>query len=216
MDLMHDSELKIAQFLLQIKAVELKPNNPFTWASGWKAPIYCDNRKILSYPKIRNFIRQEFIKTIDSHFGKPDVIAGVSTGGIAPGVLVAQELGLPFVYVRPEPKKHGKGKQIEGVLEQGQSVIVIEDLISTGGSSANAIKAVKAHGAIVKGMVAVFTYGFDQSRKTLMREAQCPFYTLCDYDNMIKQALENNYINEKDVAVLNEWRENPAEWRQND
>ncbi len=212
MNMMDDSALKIAQFLLQIKAVELKPGEPFTWAAGWKSPIYCDNRKILSYPKVRNLVRQEFVRTIDANFGKPDVIAGVATGGIALGVLIAQEMGLPFVYVRPEPKGHGKGKQIEGVLEKGQSVIVIEDLISTGSSSAKAIKAIKNEGAIVKGMVAVFTYGFEVSKKNLLRDAQCPFYTLSDYKNLLKQAVAQNYIAEKDLKMLEKWNENPAEW----
>jgi len=212
MNYIDDSALKIAQFLLQIKAVELKPHKPFTWAAGWKSPIYCDNRKILSYPKVRNFVRQEFVRTIDANFGKPDVIAGVATGGIAIGVLIAQEMGLPFVYVRPEPKAHGRGKQIEGVLEKGQSVIVIEDLISTGASSSKAIKALKDEGAIVKGMVAVFTYGFDVSKKNLMRDAQCPFYTLSNYNTLLQQALKNNYISEKDLEILENWNEDPENW----
>ncbi|KAB1066177.1 orotate phosphoribosyltransferase [Salibacter halophilus] len=211
MNILDDSALKVAEFLLQIKAVVLNPNDPFQWSSGWQSPIYCDNRKTLSYPKIRNFIRQEFVKTIDAHFGRPDVIAGVATGGIPQGVLVAQEMGLPFVYVRPEAKKHGMTNQIEGVLGKDQSVIVIEDLISTGGSSMKAIKALKENGSAVKGMVAIFSYGFDLARKNL-REAQCPYYTLSNYDALIEKALETNYIKQEDVEVLRNWRDNPSEW----
>ena len=211
MYLSEESALKVAQFLLQIKAVVLKPREPFTWASGWKSPIYCDNRKTLSYPKIRNFIRQEFVKTIDQHFGRPDVIAGVATGGIAQGALVAQEMGLPYVYVRPEPKGHGLGNQIEGVIEPGQSVIVIEDLISTGKSSLKAVEALRAAGCTVKGMVAIFTYGFDLAEKN-MADSACPFYTLSNYQALIQSALETNYITQEDVKALEEWRSNPSEW----
>lgn len=211
MYLSEESALKVAQFLLQIKAVVLKPREPFTWASGWKSPIYCDNRKTLSYPKIRNFIRQEFVKTIDQHFGRPDVIAGVATGGIAQGALVAQEMGLPYVYVRPEPKGHGLGNQIEGVIEPGQSVIVIEDLISTGKSSLKAVEALRAAGCTVKGMVAIFTYGFDLAEEN-MKEAACPYYTLSNYQALIQNALETNYITKEDVKALEEWRSNPSEW----
>lgn len=206
-----ESALKVAEFLLQIKAVVLKPKDPFTWASGWKSPIYCDNRKTLSYPKIRNFIRQEFVRTIDDNFGRPDVIAGVATGGIAQGALIAQDLGLPFVYVRPEPKSHGLTNQIEGVIESGQSVLVIEDLISTGGSSLKAVKALKEAGCTVKGMVAIFTYGFDVAEKN-MKEANCPYFTLSNYDCLVKKALETKYITEEDATSLKAWKENPAEW----
>tara|TARA_B100000780_G_C21115207_1_gene451108 strand:- start:1375 stop:2022 length:648 start_codon:yes stop_codon:yes gene_type:complete len=211
MYLSEESALKVAQFLLQIKAVVLKPREPFTWASGWKSPIYCDNRKTLSYPKIRNFIRQEFVKTIDQHFGRPDVIAGVATGGVAQGALVAQEMGLPYVYVRPEPKGHGLGNQIEGVIEPGQSVIVIEDLISTGKSSLKAVEALRAAGCTVKGMVAIFTYGFDLAEEN-MKNAACPYYTLSNYQALIQNALETNYITKEDVKALEEWRSNPSEW----
>jgi orotate phosphoribosyltransferase len=211
MYLSEESALKVAEFLLQIKAVVLQPNNPFTWASGWKSPIYCDNRKTLSYPKIRNFVRQEFVKTIDQHFGRPDVIAGVATGGIAQGALVAQEMGLPFVYVRPEPKGHGLTNQIEGVIEEGQSVIVIEDLISTGKSSLKAVDAIRNAGCSVKGMVAIFTYGFDLAEEN-MKNAACPYYTLSNYNALLKKALETNYISEKDVTALEEWRANPSVW----
>src|ERR1700741_4401829 len=154
-----DAAYKIAEYLLQIKAVKLQPDQPFTWASGWKSPIYCDNRKTLSYPAIRTYIRQEFVNAINKDFAKPDVIAGVATGGIAQGALIAQELGLPFVYVRSEAKKHGLTNMIEGDVQKGQSVVVIEDLISTGGSSLKAVEALRERGCVVKGMAAIFTYG---------------------------------------------------------
>lgn len=211
MYLSEESALKVAEFLLQIKAVVLKPNEPFTWASGWKSPIYCDNRKTLSYPKIRNYIRQEFVKTIDQNFGRPDVIAGVATGGIAQGALVAQELGLPFVYVRPEPKGHGLTNQIEGVIEAGQSVIVIEDLISTGKSSLKAVEALRNAGCTVKGMVAIFTYGFELAEEN-MKSASCPYYTLSNYKTLIQQALNSNSITQSDLEALENWRTNPANW----
>jgi orotate phosphoribosyltransferase len=207
-----ESALKIAEFLLQIKAIKLQPNKPFTWASGWQSPIYCDNRITLSYPKIRTYIRQQFVNTINDTFGKPDVIAGVATGGIAQGALVAQDLGLPFVYVRSEAKKHGLSNMIEGVIEKGQSVIVIEDLISTGGSSLKAVEALKKSGAIVKGMVAIFSYNFKIANDNF-KKAKCEFHTLSNYDHLIKQALKSNYISENDLQSLNEWRENPAEWK---
>ncbi|MGB1032128.1 MAG: orotate phosphoribosyltransferase, partial [Flavobacteriales bacterium] len=161
MDSRDEHALKVAEFLLQIKAIELKPQNPFTWASGWKSPIYCDNRKTLSYPKVRTFIRQQFVDVITDNFGKPDVIAGVATGGIAIGALIAQELGLPFAYVRSEAKGHGLQNMIEGDVEPGQKVVVIEDLVSTGKSSLKAVEALREAGVTVKGMVAIFTYGFD-------------------------------------------------------
>src|SRR3954466_7556944 len=158
-----DPAYKVAEFLLQIKAIKLQPEKPFTWASGWKSPIYCDNRKTLSYPQIRTYIRQQFVETINKHFAKPNVIAGVATGGIAMGALVAQEMNLPFVYVRSEAKKHGLTNMIEGEVESGQTVVVIEDLISTGGSSLKAVKALRERGCTVKGMGAIFTYGFDEA-----------------------------------------------------
>ena len=186
-------------------------NDPFQWASGWQSPIYCDNRKTLSYPNIRTFIRQEFVKTIDDNFGTPDVIAGVATGGIAQGALVAQNMGVPFVYVRPEPKKHGLTNQIEGVIEEGQSVILIEDLISTGGSSLKAVQALRDRGCIVKGLVAIFTYGFDVAEEN-MRKAQCPYFTLTDYNTLLKKAVDSNLISPSDLKSLRQWRENPSEW----
>jgi orotate phosphoribosyltransferase len=206
-----DPAVKVAEFLLQIKAIKLQPENPFTWASGWKSPIYCDNRKTLSYPQIRTYIRQQFVETINTHFAKPDVIAGVATGGIAQGALVAQELGLPFVYVRSEAKKHGLTNMIEGDVESGQTVVVIEDLISTGGSSLKAVNALREKGCNVKGMVAIFTYGFDEAVKNF-EEAKCTLKTLSNYSTLIDTAVNKNYINEGSVANLNEWRNNPAEW----
>ncbi|MFT7252382.1 MAG: orotate phosphoribosyltransferase, partial [Flavobacterium sp.] len=160
---------KTAELLLQINAIKLNTKNYFTWASGWKSPIYCDNRLVLSFPPIRNYIRDEFAKQIENQFGKPDVIAGVATGAIGIGILVAEELGLPFVYVRPEAKKHGRQNQVEGFLQKGQNVVVVEDLISTGGSSLMAVEALRKEGANVKGMAAIFTYGFDVSKENFKK-----------------------------------------------
>jgi orotate phosphoribosyltransferase len=188
-----DKALKVAEFLLQIKAVKLQPNEPFTWASGWASPIYCDNRKTLSFPSIRTFIRQGYAEAILDHFGKPDVIAGVATGGIAQGALVAQELGIPFIYVRSSAKGHGLGNQIEGHYEKGQRVVVIEDLISTGGSSLVAVEALREAGCEVKGLVAIFTYGFEIALKNFA-DAECPFVTLTDYEHLIDQALSLIHI----------------------
>src|SRR3954471_8858814 len=193
-----DAALKVAEFLLQIKAVKLQPDKPFTWASGIKSPIYCDNRKTLSYPKIRTYIRQQFVEVINESFGKPDVIAGVATGGIAIGALVAQELNLPFVYVRSEAKKHGLTNMIEGEIEKGQSVVVIEDLISTGGSSLKAIEALREKGCVVKGMVAIFTYGFAEAEQNF-KNAKCRVETLTNYNTLIKAALQKEYIDEKNI-----------------
>lgn len=212
MKLNEESALKIAEFLLQIKAIKLQPTKPFTWASGWNSPIYCDNRVTLSYPKIRTYIRQQYVNSILEEFGRPDIIAGVATGGIAQGALVAQELGLPFVYVRSEAKKHGMTNMIEGVVEKGQSVVVIEDLISTGGSSLKAVEALREAGCDVKGMVAIFTYGFKTAADNF-KKAKCKLVTLSDYDTLIKQALQADYIAEKNLKSLKEWRENPAEWK---
>ncbi|MGD1846149.1 MAG: orotate phosphoribosyltransferase [Salibacteraceae bacterium] len=209
-----DSALKVAEFLLQIKAIILRPNEPFNWASGWKSPIYCDNRKILSYPRVRTYVRQELAKGVQDNFGKPDLIAGVATGGIAHGVLVAQDLGTPFAYVRPKPKGHGLSNQIEGVVESGQSVIVIEDLISTGNSSLNAVEALRETGCTVKGMVAIFSYGFDQANENF-KAKKCPLVTLTNYDVLVEVALERNHITEKDLRLLQTWREDPASWTGN-
>lgn len=206
-----DIAKKIAELLLQIKAVKIQPNNPFTWASGWKSPIYCDNRVILSYPIIRNHIRQNFTKLILEEFGKPDVIAGVATGAIGIGALVAEELGLPFVYVRPEPKSHGKQNQIEGFLEKGSNVVVIEDLISTGKSSLNAVNALKEAGANVKGMAAIFSYEFEESVQNFNNQ-NVKLLTLSNYPILIEQALDSNYISEKEIDTLNDWCKNPSKW----
>jgi orotate phosphoribosyltransferase len=206
-----ESALKVAEFLLQVKAVKLQPNNPFTWASGWKSPIYCDNRVTLSFPQVRTYIRQKFVDAIVEKFGKPDVIAGVATGGIAQGALVAQEMGIPFVYVRSEAKKHGLTNMIEGVVEKGQSVVVIEDLISTGGSSLKAVDALREAGCDVKGMAAIFTYNFKTALDNF-KKAKCELITLSNYNTMVEQALQSNYITEKDLESLKAWRENPAEW----
>ncbi|MBI3240132.1 MAG: orotate phosphoribosyltransferase [Flavobacteriia bacterium] len=209
-----DRALKVAEFLLQIKAVKLQPSQPFTWASGWSSPIYCDNRKTLSFPAIRTHIRQGYAEAILEKFGKPDVIAGVATGGIAQGALVAQELGIPFIYVRSSAKGHGLGNQIEGHFEKGQKVIVIEDLISTGGSSLVAVEALREAGCDVKGLVAIFTYGFDVAAENF-KAADCPYVTLTDYDHLIDQALKLEYINEADVQSLKKWKNSPGTWSAN-
>ena len=213
MILNNDRALKVAEFLLQIKAIKLQPTNPFTWASGWKSPIYCDNRKTLSYPAIRTFIRQAYCEAILEKYGKPDFIAGVATGGIAQGALVAQELGIPFVYVRSTPKGHGLGNQIEGDFEKGQKVVVIEDLISTGGSSLQAVDALREAGCEVKGLVAIFTYDFDVAKENF-KKAKCPFQTLTNYDFLIEQAIRKEYINDSDLDSLQAWRANPSIWNQ--
>ncbi|MCL7763249.1 orotate phosphoribosyltransferase [Polaribacter sp. Z014] len=213
MSLNKDTAKKTAELLLQIKAIKLSPNDPFNWASGWKSPIYCDNRITLSYPPVRIFLKEAIAKIVELEYGKPDVIAGVATGAIAIGVLVAQELGVPFIYVRPEPKKHGRKNQIEGHLERGQNVVVIEDLISTGNSSLNAVEALKEAGAVVKGMVAIFSYGFDVATKNF-EEKNVRLTTLSSYDNLLEQALDSNYITDKELITLNDWRKNPSEWKQ--
>ncbi len=208
-----DTSKKTAELLLKIKAIKLNPNEPFNWASGWKSPIYCDNRITLSYPAVRVFLKEEMAKIAELQYGKPDVIAGVATGAIAIGVLVAQELGVPFIYVRPEPKKHGRKNQIEGHLESGQNVIVIEDLISTGNSSLNAVEALKEAGAVVKGMVAIFSYGFDVADKNFA-DKNVSLTTLSNYENLLEQALDSEYVSEKELVTLKEWRSEPSKWRQ--
>lgn len=206
-----DTATKTAELLLQINAIKLNSKNPFTWASGWKSPIYCDNRVILSFPAIRNFIKDEFAKNIEKQFGKPDVIAGVATGAIGVGILVAQELGLPFVYVRPEAKKHGRLNQVEGFLQKGQNVVVVEDLISTGNSSLLAVEALRNEGANIKGMAAIFTYGFDVAEDNF-KEANVDLFTLSNYENLLDLAVAKEYITENEQDLLKEWRKNPAEW----
>ncbi|HNB12146.1 MAG TPA: orotate phosphoribosyltransferase [Bacteroidia bacterium] len=206
-----DTASNIADFLLQIKAIKLQPDEPFTWASGWKSPIYCDNRVALSNPRIRTYIRQELVKAIERNYGRPDAIAAVATGAIAQGALVSESMGLPFIYVRPEPKQHGAKNQIEGDISQIHSVVVVEDLISTGKSSLNAVAALRNSGIIVKGMVSIFNYGFDIARESF-KNAQCPLYSLSNYDVMITKALQSKYINEGQMESLKDWREHPDSW----
>ncbi len=208
-----DTAKKTAELLLQINAIKLNPKNPFTWASGWKSPIYCDNRVTLSFPPIRNYIREEFSKFIEKEYGKPDVIAGVATGAIGIGMLVAEYMGLPFVYVRPEPKKHGRQNQVEGFLQKGQNVVVVEDLISTGKSSLLAVEALKAAGANVKGMVAIFTYGFDVAEENF-KAANVNLNTLGNYENLLELAVAKQYITEAEHETLKEWRKSPSTWGQ--
>ena len=193
--------LKTAEHLLQIKAIKLNLEQPFTWASGWKSPIYCDNRKTLSYPKIRTYIRQQFVQAINDHYGIPDIIAGVATGGIANSALVAQEMGLGLVYVRTAQKEHGLENLVEGVVESGQSVVVCEDLISTGGSSLKVVDALHKAGCEVKGMVAIFSYGFKVAEEAF-KKADCELITLSDYSFLLKQAVESGTIDQKDLAHL--------------
>ena len=202
---------KTAELLLQINAIKLNPNKPFTWASGWKSPIYCDNRLVLSYPAIRNFIKHELAKNIEKIYGKPDVIAGVATGAIGIGALVADYMGLPFVYVRPEAKKHGRQNQIEGKLEKGQNVVVVEDLISTGKSSLNAVNALKETSVNIKGMVAIFTYGFEISETNFLKN-NIELRTLGNYNYLLEQASNTGFINELQLKTLSNWNKNPSEW----
>lgn len=204
--------MKTAELLLQINAIKLQPQQPFTWASGWQSPIYCDNRIVLSYPIIRNFLREQFASQIEQLYGKPDIIAGVATGAIGIGMLVAEIMGLPFIYVRPEAKKHGRQNQIEGVLEAGQTVVVVEDLISTGKSSLNAVAALREGGANIKGMLAIFTYGFEVSTDNF-RKNKIELHTLSNYNFLLEQALQTNYINEEQLKVLSSWNENPDTWK---
>jgi len=206
-----DTAEKTAELLLQINAIKLNPRNPFTWASGWQSPIYCDNRITLSFPVVRNYIRDEFSKNIEKQFGKPDVIAGVATGAIGIGILVAESLGLPFVYVRPEPKKHGRLNQVEGYLQKGQNVIVVEDLISTGNSSLLAVEALKTAGANVKGMAAIFSYGFEVATDNF-NNANVDLFTLSNYENLLPLAVSKKYISEEEEITLQEWRKNPSKW----
>ena len=202
---------KTAEVLLQINAIKLNPRDPFTWASGWKSPIYCDNRMVLSFPAVRNYIKEEIAKNLEKEFGKPDVIAGVATGAIGIGALVAEFLGLPFIYVRPQAKKHGRQNQIEGFVEKGQNVVVIEDLISTGNSSLVAVDALKAVGVNVKGLVAIFTYGFDISKENF-KTNNVNLFTLSNYESLLEQAQDTNFINQNEADILSKWNTNPSEW----
>lgn len=208
---MEKLEKKIAQLLLQIKAIKLQPANHFTWASGWKSPIYCDNRKTLSYPEIRNEIRDGFVKLINEKYEKPEVIAGVATGAIAIGALVADAMNLPFVYVRPKPKEHGLGNMIEGEIPTGKKVIVIEDLISTGSSSLKAVEALRYADVDVLGMLAIFTYGFKTAEQNFTN-AKVTLSTLSNYEVLLRIALESEYIKVTDLDTLNNWRKNPESW----
>jgi len=210
---MEKLDKKIAQSLLQIKAIKLEPANYFTWASGWKSPIYCDNRKTLSYPEIRKIIRDGFVETIRTKFGNPDAIAGVATGAIAIGVLVAEALELPFVYVRPKPKEHGLGNMIEGEIKPGSKVVVIEDLISTGKSSLQAVEALRNANIDVIGMAAIFTYEFDHAIQNFNKE-NVLLHTLSNYHKLIETALETGYIKQSDIETLKQWRTNPETWNQ--
>ena len=200
-----------AEYLLQINAIKLNPENPFKWASGWLSPIYCDNRIVLSYPEVRTFLAATLAKGIRSEFGKEIVIAGVATGAIGIGILVAQQLDLPFIYVRPEAKKHGRKNQIEGQLKTEQNIVVIEDLISTGKSSLNAVIALKEAGARILGMKALFTYGFEISN-IAFKNAEIKLQTLCDYQQLLTVALKQGKISKKQAENLQVWRKNPSEW----
>lgn len=209
-----ENALQTAAHLLQIKAIKLEPNTPFTWASGWKSPIYCDNRLTLSYPPIRNFLRESFVKLIQEKYTSVDAIVGVATGAIAIGVLVAEQMGLPFAYVRPEAKQHGRKNQIEGQLEPNARVVVIEDLISTGGSSLKAVEALKEAGFRVMGMAAIFSYGFSTAEENFAA-ANCPVFTLSNYENLLQQALKTGAITGKDKELLAQWRKSPETWTGN-
>jgi orotate phosphoribosyltransferase len=204
-------EKKTAEYLLQIKAIKLQPSNPFTWASGWKSPIYCDNRKTLSFPEVRSYIRDSFADLIKDMYPRADMIAGVATGAIAHGALVADKLGLPFIYVRSGAKEHGLGNQIEGYYEKGQKVVVIEDLISTGGSSLSAVNALREAGCDVLGMVAIFTYEFKKAADAFYTE-KCKLNTLSTYSTLVETAVKTGYIGQPEVETLKKWRLDPSTW----
>jgi orotate phosphoribosyltransferase len=209
---MKSLEKNVAEKLLKIKAVKLQPNNPFIWASGWESPVYCDNRKTLSYPQIRTFIKTELTRLILETYPEVEVIAGVATGAIAQGALVADALGLPFVYIRSTPKDHGLENLIEGDLRPRQKVVVIEDLISTGGSSLKAVEAIRNDGSEVLGMVAVFSYGFPVAEEKF-KKAKVKLTTLSNFDAILSEALETNFISKEDMETLQEWRKNPTTWK---
>lgn len=198
--------------LLNVKAIKLQPNNPFTWASGWKSPFYCDNRKTLSFPALRSFVKTELTRLILENFPETEAVAGVATGAIAQGALVAEELSLPFAYVRSKPKDHGMENLIEGEIQKGAKVVVVEDLISTGGSSLKAVEALRQYGCEVIGMVASYTYGFPVAKQAF-EEANVQLLTLTNYEAVVKEALRIGYIAQEDVPMLNEWRANPSEWK---
>ena len=202
---------QFAKMLMDIEAIKLQPQEPFTWASGWKSPIYTDNRKTLSFPRVRSFVKLELCHAIQEQFPEAEAVAGVATGAIAQGALVAEQLGLPYAYVRPKPKDHGMGNQVEGMLPQGAKVVVVEDLISTGGSSLKAVEALRQYGVEVIGMVASFTYGFPVAEEAF-REAGVKLVTLSNYQAVVEEAAETGYITEADKAVLAEWRKDPSVW----
>lgn len=208
---MENNAKKTAGYLLQIKAIKLQPSNPFTWASGWKSPIYCDNRKTLSYPLIRTFISDSFAEMVRSLYPQAEIIAGVATGAIAHGAITADKLGLPFIYVRSGAKEHGLGNQIEGYFEKGQKVVVIEDLISTGGSSLGAVRALREAGCEVLGMLAIFTYEFEKASAGFAAE-KCELHTLSNYSTLISASFESGYISEKEIETLKLWRKDPSVW----
>ncbi len=212
MVLKKETAQKTAELLLQINAIKLQPQNPFTWASGWKSPIYCDNRLTLSYPTIRNFLRENIANQIEELYGKPDMIAGVATGAIGIGALVADYLNVPFCYVRPEAKAHGRQNKIEGHLEENQNVVVVEDLISTGKSSLLAVEALREAKANVKGMIAIFSYGFAVADENF-EKSNIQLHTLSNYENLLEQAEKANYITQQEAEALSEWRKNPADWK---
>ena len=203
----------IAQNLIQIKAIKFNTTNPFTWASGIKSPIYCDNRKTLSFPKVRNIIKKAFIEKIKENFPDTEIIAGVATGAIAQGALVADELNLPFIYVRPDAKSHGLKNMIEGTIEKGKKVVIIEDLVSTGGSSLKAVDAIRKEECKILGMVAIFTYGFNIAKENF-KKADCKLITLSNYDDLVKLAEETGYIEKKELSTLIEWKKNPEKWEE--
>ena len=202
---------QFAKMLMDIEAIKLQPQEPFTWASGWKSPIYTDNRKTLSFPRVRSFVKLELCHAIQEQFPEAEAVAGVATGAIAQGALVAEQLGLPYAYVRPKPKDHGMGNQVEGMLPQGSKVVVVEDLISTGGSSLKAVEALRQYGVEVIGMVASFTYGFPVAEEAF-REAGVKLVTLSNYQAVVEEAAETGYIKDADKAVLAEWRKDPSVW----
>ena len=208
-----DIKNQFAKKLMEIQAIKLQPEEPFTWASGWKSPIYTDNRKTLSFPQLRSFVKLELCHAIQKNFPEAEAVAGVATGAIAQGALVAEELGLPYSYVRPKPKDHGMGNQVEGEIRKGAKVVVVEDLISTGGSSLKAVEALRQYGVEVIGMVASFTYGFPVAEEAF-RETGVKLITLSNYEAVIEEAAKTGYIKEEDKAVLAEWRQSPSTWKQ--
>jgi orotate phosphoribosyltransferase len=209
---MNNTSSKVAQYLLEIKAVKLEPSDPFTWSSGWYSPIYCDNRVTLSYPEIRNFLKSEFAKAVKANFPEATCLVGVATAGIALGALVADDMELPYAYCRPKPKEHGMKNQLEGRIEKGAKIVVVEDLISTGGSSIKVVEYLREEGYDVIGMGAIFTYGFKQAANNF-KEANCEFFTLSNYSDLIKEALAIGYVKKAEIAELENWRKDPAIWK---